>query len=296
MKGKKGLILLTAAISVLVLFVCVGSIITIGDKLNHISALLEYGFYGLSLIIFLWFIVRPFYKIVNAPPFPSFEVIDDKVENYKPLKLIAENLIKYGNLPADHKANLSFALTRGSALNDLLKETLENRSDYMNKLIKDTAVLVFVSTAVSQNGKLDAMASLIFNLRLIKRLVYATGFRPSYAQLINLYRNVIMAALVAATVEDLVEEFDVFTSALPIGDKLLGFIAKSAADGAANALLTLRVGFITKEYLLKTPARFNAIEARKVARKQALMQIPWVCTEGLKNIGQNYVKVMRGVF
>ena len=99
MKGKKGLILLTVAISVLVLFVCVGSIITIGDKLNHISALLEYGFYGLSLIIFLWFIVRPFYKIVNAPPFPSFEVIDDRVENYKPLKLIAENLIKYGNLP-----------------------------------------------------------------------------------------------------------------------------------------------------------------------------------------------------
>jgi len=51
MKGKKGLILLTVAISILALFVCVGSIITIGDKLNHISPLLEYGFYGLSLII-----------------------------------------------------------------------------------------------------------------------------------------------------------------------------------------------------------------------------------------------------
>lgn len=296
MKGRKRLIIFITAMSILVLIVCLGSIIAVGNKLYNVSPVIEYCFYGFSLFSFVWFVVRPFYKIINAPPFPSFEVLDQRVEDYKVLKTIAENLIKSGNITDDHKANLSFALRRGSDLNDLVREALENRSDHINKLIKDTAVLVFVSTAVSQNGKLDAIASLIFNLRLIKRLVYTTGFRPSYAQLANLYKNVIVAALVAATVEDLVEEFDIFTTALPIGDKLLGFIARSAADGAANALLTLRVGFITKEYLLKTPARFNAMEARKIARKQALLQIPWVCSEGLKNIGQNYTKVMEGVF
>lgn len=296
MKERKPLVIAIATFSVLVLVVCLGGIIAIGNKLHVVSPVAEYVFYAFTFIAFVWFVVKPLYRIMYAPPFPSFDVTSQRIEDHKALKTIAVNLIKNGNLADDHKASLSFALTRGSDLNDVVKEVLENRSDHMNKLIKDTAVLVFVSTAVSQNGKLDAMASLIFNIRLIKRLVYTTGFRPSYAQLINLYRNVIIAALVAATVEDLVEEFDILTTALPIGDKLLGFVARSAADGATNALLTLRVGFITKEYLLKTPAKFNAMDARRIARKQALMQIPWVCSEGLKNIGKNSSKVMEGVF
>ena len=296
MKERKPLAIAIATFSVLVLVVCLGGIIAIGNKLHVISLFAEYVFYSLAFIAFLWFVVKPLYRIMYAPPFPSFDVTSQRIEDHKALKTIAVNLIRNGNLADDHKASLSFALTRGSDLNTVVREVLENRSEHMNKLIKDTAVLVFVSTAVSQNGKLDAMASLIFNIRLIKRLVYTTGFRPSYAQLINLYRNVVIAALVAATVEDLVEEFDILTTVLPIGDKLLGFVARSAADGATNALLTLRVGFITKEYLLKTPANFNATDARRIARKQALMQIPWVCSEGLKNIGKNSSKVMEGVF
>lgn len=296
MKERKPLVIAITTFSIFVLVVCLGGIIAVGNKLHIVSPVAEYVFYALALIAFLWFVVKPLYRIMYAPPFPSFDLTNQRTEDHKALQTIAVNLIRNGNLTDDHKSTLSFALTRGSDLNDVVREVLENRSEHMNKLIKDTAVLVFVSTAVSQNGKLDAIASLIFNIKLIKRLVYTTGFRPSYAQLINLYRNVIVAALVAATVEDLVEEFDILTTALPVGDKLLGFVARSAADGATNALLTLRVGFITKEYLLKTPAKFNAMEARRIARKQALMQIPWVCSEGLKNIGKNYSKVMEGVF
>lgn len=128
---------------------------------------------------------------------------------------------------------------------------LERHGD---KLIRGAASQVFVTTAISQNGSLDALLVLAANTRLIWKIAHVYYQRPTLRDMLYLYANVASTALIASSLE----EIDIAEQLQPVLATGVGSMAavvpgttllvNSLSTGAANAFLTLRVGIIAKNY------------------------------------------------
>ena len=128
------------------------------------------------------------------------------------------------------------------------------------RLIRQTAAAVFVTTAVSQNGTLDGLFVLMSALRLVWQLALLYHQRPAIRDLIKLYTNIFGTVLLTRQIDDL----DLIADQLePVMATLFGgtlsalvpgatfavtFVANSVLEGSLNAMLMLRVGLITQAY------------------------------------------------
>ena len=128
-----------------------------------------------------------------------------------------------------------------------------------NKMIRDHAFKVGVTTALSQSEKVDTLFVVAYNLSLIKDLVFLYGYRPSDAKLAKIYRTVIVDALVAYGVGNATGSMATAMSkfggaameGIPFLGNALGTIIDSVAQGIINSSLTVLIGFQTKKYLKK---------------------------------------------
>jgi uncharacterized protein DUF697 len=121
--------------------------------------------------------------------------------------------------------------------------------------IKSTARFVFLSTAVSRNGKLDSIAVMISLLRLVWRLTKIYGTRPSFREIYYIYMNVAWTAAFAFAIEDfdLTDQVGAIVgntvSAIPGAPPITALITAAIMDGSINAYLVIRVGVLTQKYL-----------------------------------------------
>ncbi len=177
------------------------------------------------------------------------------------------------------------------ARNKYLAETgcpLETHDDIDNAIVlldthadqitKSTASTVFVTTAVSQNGRLDAIMVLIAQIRLVWSIAYIYNQRPSIREMFDLYVNVAATTFIVGTIEDLdiEEQIEPIITPLISGSVFGGipgasgvatFMTTSIVDGAANALLTLRVGIITRRQF-----GIKKVSGRKELRRIASLE------------------------
>lgn len=127
------------------------------------------------------------------------------------------------------------------------------------RLIKREAGSVFISTAVSQNGALDAFFVLSSLLRMIYRLAKLYQNRPSWRELLQIYWRIAVVMSLSRGMEDLSlieEQIDALSSAL-LGGTLFSVLPgtaaisnlflSSVAEASVNTLLTLRVGLIASK-------------------------------------------------
>ena len=128
-----------------------------------------------------------------------------------------------------------------------------------NEIIQKTASRVFVSTAISQNGRLDAVMVLVQQSQLVYKIARLYNQRPTVGEFGKLYANVGAALFAATQLDDpsIREQIQpVFNAALMHGVLSiipgLALVASVALDclldGTANAFLTLRVGVICRNY------------------------------------------------
>ncbi len=155
---------------------------------------------------------------------------------------------------------------------------LERHAD---KFIRGAASQVFVTTAISQNGSLDALLVLAANTRLIWKIAHVYYQRPTLRDLIYLYANVASTALIASSLE----EIDIAEQLQPVLATGVGSVAavvpgtallvNSLSTGAANAFLTLRVGIVAKNYCsaLVMPARGVLRRSAAVAAAKMLSSV-----------------------
>ncbi len=146
-----------------------------------------------------------------------------------------------------------------------------------NEAIQKTAKSVFFTTAVSQNGKLDALTVLLTQSKMVWEVAHIYWQRPALRDIFNLYGNVGATAFLASEIEDLdisrqIEPIlnAMFKSpgkSLPIVGHAAHIIMDSILEGSVNAFLTLRVGIITKRHC-------GSIEVldRKAVRKNAFLE------------------------
>jgi len=130
--------------------------------------------------------------------------------------------------------------------------------DDADALIKRMATTVFLTTAVSQSGRLDALLVLGAQSRMVWRIAHLYYQRPSVRELAHLYANVSVTSLLAGELDDL----ELHQMIQPVvagtvgaaGGAIPGFqvfttiLVNSVLSGSANAFLTLRIGMIAKEY------------------------------------------------
>jgi len=125
-------------------------------------------------------------------------------------------------------------------------------------IIRDSAAAVFVSTAISQSGRLDTVFVLTAHVRLVWRIASIYNQRPALRELVRLYANVAATALVAGELDEaeISEQIEpILSSALgavslsvPGMQAAASIVVTSILTGAANAFLTLRVGIVARRW------------------------------------------------
>ncbi len=141
---------------------------------------------------------------------------------------------------------------------EAIEAALQKLDADADELIKKAASRVFLATAISQNGSLDALFVLGLQSRLVWDVARVYRQRPALRDLGWLYANVMTTAFVAGEIE----EMDLSQQIQPIVQNALGaaagvipglqvatsVVASSIVSGTANAFLTLRVGVVARRY------------------------------------------------
>ena len=139
-----------------------------------------------------------------------------------------------------------------------IEEGLSILAQKADEIIRQAAATVFISTAISQSGRLDALLVLSAQSRMVWRIARLYYQRPMLRDLIRIYANVAGTAFLAGELDDI----DISEQVEPILSSTLGALAvtvpgiqlaasilvNSVLTGTANAFLTLRVGILAKRY------------------------------------------------
>ena len=174
---------------------------------------------------------------------------------------------------------------------------------------------------------MDSLAVIGINLRLISDIVKASGFRPIKPQMIKLYIKVLTTSLITYITSSVLTDamdFDptdvvddvsdaasdsVDVDGLDIGSSLVaklrklplaGVLLESAIEGTINALMTLRIGYVTKAYLMQGPDALSGIKAKRKVKRQAIKEsfkaFPSVIADTGAMVGNNVVRVLTFFF
>lgn len=127
--------------------------------------------------------------------------------------------------------------------------------------IQQNAKRIFLATALTQNGRLDALIVFVSLCRLVWRVSRIYNQRPHPREISSLYWAVASSTFLALSIEelDIPTEISVgfgeafhamapagLTASLPFAGKVLQTFTSSTIDGAANCYLVLRAGIIAR--------------------------------------------------
>ena len=315
---KRNLLLIIGVFIGVLVILLMGNVITVAEKLGEIchTVYAEYAFYALIFILVLIFVIVPIIKVHAAPEFPAMG-IGDETSDIKRLSAFGKRLasscgfIENEEVRAGHQQALKAELEACGNDLEALKAVIDrevslrfNGSKEMeisgvNARMKEWAKSVFMITAVSQNNLVDTTVVLVMNYRQIEDLVLATGFRPSRAQMFRIYANILTTTLVSyCTSEVLSDLAGETTLAGALSNlKIPGVITESAIQGAVNALLTLRIGYVTRTFLMEGPDALAGRKRREVsikAFKEAFVAIPGVLAGTASAMGKGVLGLFKG--
>lgn len=145
------------------------------------------------------------------------------------------------------------------------QEYLQASMDFLNGLAEreteQMARRVFLATALSQNGRLDALIVFVCLCRLVWRVSAIYNQRPHPREIASLYAAVATSTFLALSLEefDITTEVTVgfgeafqamipagVTASIPLAGRALQTFTAATIDGAANCYLTLRTGIIAR--------------------------------------------------
>ena len=253
----------------------------------------EIGFYALVLLLIYLLIIRPIYIILKSPDLCIVTSMDEKDSRAISIyKKVAKNIVKNNDLPEeekilllDYKANDELLVNLNAVFQNTVKKQL-------NKIIINNAKIVMISTAICQSARFDMITVFSVNLKMIKELVEKCGFRPSMKNLSKLTIKVFGTALIAEGLENLtIDDVMPKTAMNAISEvPLLGKVLESVVQGAANALLTVRIGCVARRYLFSDGRVVTQEDIRRQAYKETLLIIPQVIASTVSFFPKKVVK------
>ena len=210
-------------------------------ELHIIAAVAFLIIIGLFLIFFA---VIPVARVLALPQFegPAKSRSHEK-------RLIKKRMKRFRKNSFLKKSGFDFSQISDDAegYNQVLKvfdpEIARIRKRYIRNL--------FLSTAIAQNGFVDAVLILSFNLRVIKEIFTLYGGRATYRDILVIAKNVYYSIAIGGSegVEFLVEElFEKLGPETVKAVPFLGRVMSSVTDGYVNAMLLARVAIISENY------------------------------------------------
>lgn len=282
--------------------ILIDAVLDLGERIAGVHVYLSYGFYVLVSILFLILIVRPLLQVIFSQTFsldPLFSEEENANKNHRMYKRVARNLTKKDYLSDEQKQTLAKTMNAPVPLKVALSNIFDDSiKKEVNRLIVKNAETIFLSTAISQNGRLDSIAVFTFNLRMIRDLVLKCGFRPNYPSLGKLSLNVLGSAIIAENLEDINMSEMMPSKSFNIMQEvpLLKTVTGSATEGLGNALLALRVGIICRNYLFMDLKGLNKKQIRKMAFAEALTLLPSVIATSVKRMPNRLKNIFQKIF
>jgi len=291
------------AIGFIVLFILIllSSVLDVGDRLRGVLIsgvpVLEYAFYLIVVILIYLLLIRPINIIIFSPSFSIETTLDENhKKNYALYKRVAKRLLKAEGLSDDTKLDLMNALGDYESLREALHKAFNGDiKKIINKTIQKNAKTVMVSTAISQNGRLDFFTVIVVNIKMIKEIVQLCGFRPNFRKLAKLTINVFSTALIAEGLEDLdlsevLPQSTLQTiSELPLVKPLMS----SVTGGISNAILTLRIGIVTRKFLFTDATEITKEKLRRDALVEAASMLPAVIGDAAISIPKKFINIFK---
>jgi len=180
--------------------------------------------------------------------------------------------------------------TRGTPLStqDEIEHAIGVLSAEADAVVRRTASTVFLSTALMQNGRLDALILLFTQIQMVTRVARVYVQRPSPRELIRLYLNVAGTAFISSGLESLdlgemvaplaTSVVPALKGGIPGLSGISALLVKCVSNGAANAFLTLRVGEVARCYCELT-SRTSSELIRKSATAAAVQHLGRIVRE-----------------
>ena len=83
-----------------------------------------------------------------------------------------------------------------------IEQAIERLDEEAVRIIKGTASQVFLTTAISQSGRLDTFLVLSLQSRMVWKIAHLYHQRPTVRDMIHLYANVAATSFVAGEIQD----------------------------------------------------------------------------------------------
>ncbi|MGB2906591.1 MAG: DUF697 domain-containing protein [Candidatus Aminicenantaceae bacterium] len=266
-------IILMASLSVLFLFTLflinqTAQIVALAQNINP-------GFGKITLwallSLYLMMVVIPMYLYFRLPAalFPPADKASPEFQDY--ISRLSRRL----------KRNVHLESVPLETLSDI-ESALKELGKSADRLISKNASIVFVSTAISQSGRLDAFTVLLAQIRMVWQVAMIYYQRPALREMIQLYANVAATAFVAEELNEIDVSRQIepiitsvmgtsLTGSVPVMSKIAGVVTNSLITGAANAYLTLRVGAIVKSYCSSLTRKEKGLIRRSATLEAARM-------------------------
>lgn len=280
-KSKTKIFWISIAIGCLIVFtlMLLSSVINIGERLRKIHVSVEIAFYVLVFLIVFLVIINPIRIILTSPSFEICTTLDPDCHKVRSVyRAVARNMAKNQNVDEEHRLLLTkyknydeLQMNMTVVFHDCIKKNLNN-------IIIKKAKTVLISTAICQNARMDMITVFSVNLNMIKGLVTECGFRPNMTNLSKLTINVFSTALIAEGLESISID-DILPNSVNNALGQIPFIKPvmaSVTQGIANALLTIRIGCVTRKYLFRDGNIITKEDIRKSAFKDSLILLPMV--------------------
>ena len=295
-KSKYFWYLIATGVIILFLLMLTSSIINIGERLRNIHYLVEYSFYGISAMLIWFLIVNPVRIILTSPSLSIATTLEkDSMKAHRIYKSVSKNILNSNETTLTEEERIALESFSNydelrAALNLCMSGSVKKE---IRKIIIRNAKAVMLSTAISQNSKLDMYSVVACNIKMIKEIVLACGFRPNMKNLSKLTINVASTALVAEGLDSLKMEDILPTQTINALSNvpLLKPILSSVVQGVANALQTIRIGLVTRGYLFTDSKKASKAVIRAEAFKDALILLPIVIGEVLAFFPSKVVKL-----
>ncbi len=228
--------------SIVLSIIIIREFISIYSDLRTINEYLAYSFIIFISAILFYFALIPVIKILLMPKSLSptknkseyDSILNKRLKRFESHKLLQN--IKFDTTSTPEQ-KYSEAIT-----------ILEEKSDQLRKVYISK---VFYSTAISQNGFLDAIIILSASINLVKEIFVVYNGRVSNRDLFSIGRKIYMAVAIGGSeaVEYATDEIiSKFASDGLKGIPFLNKIIGSIADGFVNAMLLTRISYITENY------------------------------------------------
>ena len=209
-------------------------------------------------VLTLIFVIRPLLAIFALKPLhisvDSEMAPEASRKNVAVMKRSARNIIEYHSrernvpyLSEERVQALREALDAPKAefvalMGDIYRNEIRQRT---SEIIRASALRSFLATAISQNDKLDFLATMTVNLSVTKQIVFTYGFRPTAASMLKIYLSALKSSLMAFCLENVSLFSGISNKLLKSATEwipLLNVVVDSACQGATNALMTSLMG------------------------------------------------------